>query len=242
MASINCDLGEGYGRYRLADDDKILQVIDLANIACGFHASDPMIMDETVHSASRLGVKIGAHPSFPDLQGFGRREMRLSDREITTMVRYQVGALSSFAERHGASLHHVKPHGALYMQAAREERIAHAICDALDPATVKLLGLGATAHEHVYLKRGFEFVPEFYVDLDYDDDGSLIAGGQPHLRDPAQAAERAITALTQGVVTTLNGRTLPVKAESICVHSDSGNALMTVTAIRNSLQQAGLLS
>jgi len=148
--------------------------IDLANVACGFHASDPSIMRETVRLAKKHAVKVGAHPSLPDLQGFGRRAMVISPAEVTDLVTYQVGALKAFLDAESVPLNHVKPHGALYGMAARDEKIAGAIADAVRAFAVPILGMAFTAHETVYRDRGIELIPEFYADLEYDGDGNLI--------------------------------------------------------------------
>ena len=182
--AINCDMGEGFGLYRCGDDAGIMPFITLANVACGFHASDPTVMHKTVRLAKQHGVKVGAHPSLPDLQGFGRREMRMDPKELTDCLIYQVGALKAFLDAEGMALNHIKPHGALYGMAARSEEIANAICDAADVFKVPLLGMARTKHEEVYTKRGFKFIPEFYVDLDYDKDGKLIITREHVAWDP----------------------------------------------------------
>lgn len=231
--TINCDVGEGFGRYTLADDKIILPLIDMANIACGFHASDPVIMQRTVALAHDHGAAIGAHPSLPDLQGFGRREMKLERTELAAMLRYQIGALKGFIDGTDAQLGHIKPHGALYGMACRDEIVAHAICDAAEPFDVPLLGLAGTLQETIYRERGFDFVAEFYVDLEYNDDGLLIIGRAPHQWSAQQAADRARRAMTQGVVAAQSGREIEVQASSLCVHSDSGNAVEVLTALRD---------
>ena len=236
--SINCDLGEGFGRYRLGDDAAIMATIDLANIACGYHAGDPAIIAETVRLASLHGTKAGAHPSLPDRQGFGRREMKLTRAETAAFVRYQIGAVKGFLDAARIGLSHVKPHGALYGMAARDEETAEAICDAAQGLCGTLLGLAGTAHEHVYLKRGFAFVAEFYADLEYTDDGTLIIGRQPLMRDPAAAAQRVMTAMRAGRTLSLDGKEIEIRASSVCVHSDSGNRIELVRAIRAAMASA----
>ena len=195
--AINCDMGEGFGLYRCGDDAGIMPFITLANVACGFHASDPTVMHKTVRLAKQHGVKVGAHPSLPDLQGFGRREMRMDPKELTDCLIYQVGALKAFLDAEGMALNHIKPHGALYGMAARSEEIANAICDAADVFKVPLLGMARTKHEEVYTKRGFKFVPEFYVDLDYDKEGKLIITREHAAWDPDLAAKRTLRAITE---------------------------------------------
>ena len=151
--AINCDMGEGFGLYRIGDDAGIMPYITMANIACGFHASDPSVMHTTVRLAKKHGVKVGAHPSLPDLQGFGRREMKMRQQELTDCLIYQIGALKGFLDAEGMTLNHIKPHGALYGMAARSEEISNAICDAAEAFKVPLLGMGGTKHEEVYKKR-----------------------------------------------------------------------------------------
>lgn len=233
---INCDLGEGFGRYVLSDDAQLMPLIDLANVACGFHASDPMIMAATVRLAKQHQVRVGAHPSLPDHQGFGRREMQLTRAEVAAFVRYQIGALKGFLDGENIPLSHVKPHGALYGMACKSEAIAQGICDAAEPFEVPLLGLRGTLQEEVYKERGIAFIGEFYADLEYDDDGRLLIGRAPNFRDAAAAAQRAVEAMRTKQVRSVSGAVIPVRAETICVHSDSGNAASLLSAIRSALR------
>jgi len=238
FVTINCDIGEGFGQYRMADDAGIMPLIDLANVACGFHASDPMIMNETVTLARQHGVRVGAHPSLPDLQGFGRREMRLMRNEVAAFVRYQIGALKGFLDGAGIPLSHIKPHGALYGMACKEESVAQGICDAADPFDVPLLGLAGTLQEEIYRFRGFEFVSEFYVDLDYADDGTLIIGRGPANVDAQMAAIRALKAVREQAVQTLSGKVLPTSIQTLCVHSDSPVVIDLIQALRGGMEAA----
>jgi len=234
--AINCDMGEGFGLYRCGDDAGIMPFITLANVACGFHASDPTVMHKTVRLAKQHGVKVGAHPSLPDLQGFGRREMRMDPKELTDCLIYQVGALKGFLDAEGMALNHIKPHGALYGMAARSEEIANAICDAADVFKVALLGMARTKHEEVYTKRGFKFVPEFYVDLDYDKDGKLIITREHVAWDPDVAAKRTVRAITEKKVKTVEGNDIPMTAECICVHSDTPGAVVVAKAVKEAIK------
>jgi len=234
--AINCDMGEGFGLYRCGDDAGIMPFITLANVACGFHASDPTVMHKTVRLAKQHGVKVGAHPSLPDLQGFGRREMRMDPKELTDCLIYQVGALKGFLDAEGMALNHIKPHGALYGMAARSEEIANAICDAGDVFKVPLLGMARTKHEEVYTKRGFRFVPEFYVDLDYDKDGKLIITREHVAWDPDLAAKRTVRAITEKKVKTVEGNDIPMTAECICVHSDTPGAVAVAKAVKEAIR------
>ncbi len=230
--TINCDIGEGFGHYALADDEAIMPLIDYANIACGFHASDPVIMHRTVGLAVKHGVAIGAHPSLPDLQGFGRRAMKLSRNELYAILVYQIGALKGFIDAQGAELSHIKPHGALYGMAFLEEHVAQAICDAAEAFGVRLLGLAGTMQESVYTARGIDFVAEFYADLPYDETGHIVIGPKPHMFAPQEAAVRALRAIEEGTVESVSGTDITIRATSICVHSDSGNPVDVIKAIR----------
>jgi UPF0271 protein len=235
--AINCDMGEGFGLYRIADDAAIMPFITMANVACGFHASDPSVMHKTIRLAKERGVKVGAHPSLPDLQGFGRREMKMEPRELTDCLIYQIGALKGFLDAEGLPLNHIKPHGALYGMAARSEEVANAICDAAEPFQVPLLGMARTKHEEVYTKRGFPFLAEFYVDLDYDKDGRLIITREHVAWDPDMAAKRTLRAITEKKVKTVDGNDIPMRADCICVHSDTPGAVAVAKAVREAISE-----
>ena len=234
--AINCDMGEGFGLYRCGDDAGIMPFITLANVACGFHASDPTVMHRTVRLAKQHGVSVGAHPSLPDLQGFGRREMRMEPGELTDCLIYQVGALKAFLDAEGMALNHIKPHGALYGMAARSEEIANAICDAADVFQAPLLGMAGTKHEEVYRKRGFRFIAEFYVDLDYDRDGRLIITREHAAWDPEVAAKRTVRAITEKKVRSVDGYDIPMIADCICVHSDTPDAVAVAKAVKEAIE------
>jgi 5-oxoprolinase (ATP-hydrolysing) subunit A len=235
--TINCDMGEGYGIYRLGNDAALMPHIDLANVACGFHASDPSIMHETVRLAKQHGVKVGAHPSLPDMQGFGRRAMAITPAEVEDVVTYQVGALKAFLQVEGVPLNHVKPHGALYGMAARDEKIAAAIADAVRPFAVPILGMAFTAHETVYKVKGIELIPEFYADLEYDGDGNLILSREHDNVDPVKATARLFRVIRDQVVKTTSGRDIPVKATTVCVHSDTPSAVAIAAELSRALRQ-----
>ena len=235
MAMINCDMGESFGLYKMGDDDAVMPLITVANVACGFHASDFNHMRKTVRSAKQHGVKVGAHPSLPDLQGFGRREMKISREELANCIIYQVGALKGFLEAEGLPLNHIKPHGSLYGMAARMEHAAHAVADAADVFNVPVFGMINTLHDKIYTERGHRMVAEFYVDLDYSDDGALIITREHDAKDPKQAAERAIRALQEGKVKSVGGKDIAVRADTICVHSDTPNAADLAAAVRRAV-------
>ena len=236
QTTINCDMGESFSLYVMGNDEAMMPMISVANVACGFHASDPEHMRRTVALAKRCGVAVGAHPALPDLQGFGRREMKIPPGELTSMIIYQVGALKGFLDAEGMALNHIKPHGALYGMAARDEAVAHAVCDAAEVFGVPLMGLPGTAHERVYSERGQAFLAEFFADLDYDDDGRLIITREHAAVDPALAAERCRRAVADGELVTTGGQVLPVRADTICVHSDTPNAVEVARAARDAVQ------
>ena len=228
-------MGEAFGLYRIGDDEALMPLISVANVACGFHASDFNHMRKTVRLAKRHGVKVGAHPSLPDLQGFGRREMKMSREELANCIIYQVGALKGFLDAEGLALNHIKPHGALYGMAARDEAVAHAICDAADIFKTPIMGMIGTQHEIVYTARGHILIAEFYADLEYRGDGSLIITAEHKPVDPAQAAWRCLRAIAEGKTASVNGRDVPVRADSICVHSDTPNAVEVARTVRDAL-------
>ncbi len=241
MTLINCDMGESFGIWRLGDDEGIMPSIHIANVACGFHGSDFNHMRKTVRLAKRHGVKVGAHPSLPDLQGFGRREMKIGREELANCLIYQVGALKGFLEAEGMPLNHIKPHGSLYGMAARDPEIAHAVADAADVFKVPLLGMIESEHERVYTARGHRFVAEFYVDLDYNDEGGLIITREHEAVDPDEAAARGVRAVREGLVTSVGGRDIRVRAETICVHSDTPGAHAIAARLRERLADEGLV-
>ena len=229
---INCDMGEGFGLYQMGDDAGLMPFITAANVACGFHASDYNHMRATVRMAKNHGVNVGAHPSLPDLTGFGRREMKIPREELANVIIYQVGALTGFLQAEGLPLSHIKPHGALYGMATRDENIAHAICDAADVFNVPIYGLADTLHERVYRLRGHTFVPEFYADLEYDADGRLIITREHQAMNPEWAAERALRAIKDGKTATTAGTEIAIRATSICVHSDTPNSVEIARKVR----------
>ncbi len=232
MTIINCDMGEGFGLYRIGDDEGLMPLIDVANVACGFHASDFNHMRRTVQLAKQHGVKVGAHPSLPDLQGFGRREMKIGRDELVNCMIYQIGALRGFLQAEGMALNHIKPHGSLYGMAARMEDVAHAVADVADIFHVPLFGMAGTLHETVYTARGHAFVSEFYADLDYNDQGGLIITREHAATDPALAAANCRRAIAEGKVASVGGVDVPVRADAICVHSDTPNAVAVAEAVR----------
>ena len=233
--SINCDMGEAFGIYRMGDDEACLPYITHANVACGFHASDPRVMWRTVRAAKRHGVKVGSHPSLPDLQGFGRREMRLEPDEITAVIVYQTGALKGFLEAEGMALSHIKPHGALYGMAQRDPAVAEAVADAAAIFGVPVFAFANCAMSEVFRRRGIPFVCEFYADLDYNDEGRNIITREHHPVAPEDAAQRVRAAVTEGKTRAVSGKLVDVVAESVCVHSDTPGAIAIARAVREAL-------
>ncbi len=230
---INCDMGESFGIYRMGDDVGLMPLITAANVACGFHGSDPNHMRATVKLAKQHGVRVGAHPSLPDLQGFGRRAMAIEREELANMIIYQVGALVAFLKAENMELSHIKPHGALYGMSANNGEVAHAICDAADVFDVPIFGMKHTEHEKVYVDRGHAFVAEFYADLGYDDSGGLIITREHDAVEPVLASKRVARAINEGLVDSVNGVSVKVGADSICVHSDTPNAVEVAQAVHD---------
>ena len=183
-----------------------------------------------------MASRSGRIPRLPDLQGFGRREMKIGREELANCIIYQVGALKGFLDAEGMTLNHIKPHGSLYGMAARMEEIAHAVCDAADVFKVPLMGMINTFHEKVYTARGHTFIAEFYADLDYGDDGSLIITREHEAKDPADAAAKCLRAIREGKVKSVGGKDVAVRADAICVHSDTPNAVAIAHAVRDAVK------
>ena len=238
-ADLNADMGESFGRWTLGNDEALMPHLTSANIACGYHGGDPHVMRATVTLAQRHGVGIGAHVSFPDLMGFGRRRMTASPEEVKDYIIYQTGALWAFARGAGARLQHVKPHGAMYVMASSDDRYARAVAEAVaevDPEMILLLTGEAVANAAKAV--GVRFVPEGYVDLDYAADGSLILERAKKARDPQATAARAVRLIREGRVRAADGTDLPLSVRSICVHGDAPNAPEIARAIRDALRAA----
>ena len=240
---LNADVGEGFGRYRL-DDNALWDGITSASIACGFHAGDPMVMRETVAAAVNHGVTVGAHPGYPDLTGFGRRDLAASPDEVEAMVIYQIGALRAFCIAAGTRLRYVKPHGSLYNRAARDAATAEAIAravHAVDPA-LALLGLAGSALVSAAATIGIRGVGEAFVDRAYSADGTLVPRTESGavLTDVNAIAERALAIVESQTVRAIDGTVIPVVAESLCTHGDGPHAIAIVRAVRAGLERAGV--
>jgi UPF0271 protein len=229
-------MGESIGIHTFGNDEPLLALVDTINVACGLHAGDPTAMQVVVDQALAANVSIGAHPGLPDITGFGRRVMALDPAEVRDLVRYQVGALVGFLDAAGASLHHIKPHGALFGMVARDASLMDALCDVAVQYQVPVYGLARTSHEQVAVRRGVPFVSEFYVDLDYTDDGIVLVNRTGVVRNIDTVTLRAEEALEQGTTVSISGKTIPVRAESFCIHSDLPNAPEVARAVRHLLE------
>jgi UPF0271 protein len=237
---LNADMGESYGRWTLGDDAALMPHLTSANIACGFHGGDPHVMRQTVALAVEHGVGIGAHVALPDLIGFGRRRMAISPDELRDYVLYQAGAMRAYAEAAGSRLQHVKPHGALYTMIVDDAALAAAVCDALKALGDDVVLLMPPQVGPAAAAAGVAFVPEGYVDLDYDGAGKLVIERVKQVRDPEATAERAVRLVRERKVPTLDGGELELEIESICVHGDAPNAPEIASAIRRALAGAGV--
>lgn len=244
---INCDMGESFGRYDLGRDSEVIAHITSANLACGFHASDPQIMDRTLALAQEHGVAVGAHPGYLDLRGFGRRKLDCDPEEIRTDLIYQAGALAALARSRGLRLQHVKPHGALYNTAAGDEKTARAICAGLaayDPelVLVALAGPGGRVIRAMAEEHGLKVAREAFADRAYTPEGRLAPRDQPGavIHDPELVAERCLRMAQDGVVRAIDGSLIPLKPHTICVHGDTPGAVEMVKRIRQALLQAGV--
>lgn len=242
---LNTDLGESFGPWRMGQDEALLEVVTSANIACGFHAGDPDVMAETVRLAVARGVSIGAHPSLPDRQGFGRRAMAMTPQEVHNLVLYQVGALAGFARAAGARLVHVKPHGALYNQAAADPALASAIAAAVrafDP-TLVLVGLAGSRLIDAGRAAGLQVAREGFADRRYEPDGTLTPRGHPEalIHDPADAVAQVLSMVERGEVIARDGTVIPVTVDTICLHGDSPEAVSFARRLRHELTARGIV-
>jgi UPF0271 protein len=241
---LNADLGEGTGPWDRSPDPQVLRLVSSASIACGAHAGDPARMRRTAAEAARLGVAIGAHPGYPDREGFGRRELHATPREVAAQVADQVGALIGYAATEGARVRYVKPHGAMYNRAAREPELARAIAEAVRSvdASLALLGLGGSALLDAADQAGLRAVPEAFLDRNYALDGSLVPRDQAGavITDPRAAAARAVGLAREGTVRAADGTLLRINAQSYCVHGDGPRATELLAAVRSRLEAAGI--
>lgn len=238
---LNADMGESYGRWTLGNDAALVPFVTSANIACGFHGSDPSVMRATVRLAKQHGVGIGAHVGLPDLVGFGRRRIEISPQELKDYVVYQAGALRGFAVAEGTRVEHVKPHGALYVMCTQEDRYAQAVVEAMQELGGDLILLLSSDRVATAARRaGIPFVIEGYIDLDYNADGTIILERAKQPRDPVAVAERAVTLARHRLVPVRGGGSYALPARSLCIHGDSPNAAAIAQAVREHLTAAGV--
>jgi UPF0271 protein len=234
-------MGESFCRWTLGNDAELMEVITSANIACGWHGGDPAVMRKTAEMAVERGVGIGAHVALPDLLGFGRRRMQVTPDEIYDYAMYQSGALRAFAEAAGGRLQHVKPHGAFYVMAAADEALAAALLRAVQALGdgVVLFGMGEIEPD-IAAREGVGYVREGYVDLNYDNGGNLVLERNKGAWDPEEVARRAVRLATQGEVGTVEGGTLPLEVQTICIHGDAPNSGEIARRVRDRLREAGV--
>jgi len=241
---LNCDMGESFGVWEMGRDAELMSFVSSVNIACGFHAGDASVIRKTVEMAFEKGVAIGAHPSFPDLQGFGRREMKMSAQEVFDIILYQVSAVKGICEASGARLHHVKPHGALYNQAAKDAKLAEAIAKAVKAVDENLIFYGLS-NSFLISEAGrieLKTASEIFADRTYQADGSLTARSEPNalISDAETAAAQVLQMIVEESVTAVGGETIPIKAETVCIHGDGKHAFEFARTIRQKLIEAKL--
>ncbi|MFF6994231.1 LamB/YcsF family protein [Streptomyces sp. NPDC008313] len=241
---LNADLGEGFGRWRLTDDEQLLSVVTSANVACGFHAGDPATMRRVCELAAARGVRIGAQVSYRDLAGFGRRAMDVPSGELAAEVAYQIGALEVFARAAGTRVSYVKPHGALYNRVVHDAEQAAAVVEGvrLAGATLPVLGLPSSLLLKTAEEAGLPTVTEAFADRAYTDEGTLVPRGEPGavLADPDAVVERSVGLARFGVVTSHSGERVAVRARSLCVHGDTPGAVELARRVRTALESSGL--
>ena len=241
--NLNSDLGESFGAWVMAGDAAMLGIVNSANVACGYHAGDPLVMTQTVERAKKNGVSIGAHPSFPDLQGFGRRRMDIPAPELEAMLIYQIGALDACARAQGSKVTHVKPHGALSNIASADRKVADAVARAVHRLDPSLILLAPAASQMALAGReiGLKIVEEIFADRAYLDDGNLVPRSQPGAMIHGAEASLAhvLRMAEESALISINGKRIPVNPQSICVHGDNAEAVAVAQAIRDGLTKAG---
>lgn len=244
FVDLNSDLGESFGNYKLGMDEEILQYVSSANVACGWHAGDALVMEQTVALAKQFGTAVGAHPGFPDLMGFGRRNMAVTPEEAKVYVKYQLGALQAFAKSAGIPIQHVKPHGALYNMAAVDEKLARAMAEAVYEVDKNIVFMGLAGSKMITAAEeiGLKAASEVFADRAYNDDGTLVSRKLPGavIKDKDLAIKRVVRMVKEGKVESINGKDIGIKADSICVHGDNPKALEFVKNIRETLVAEGV--
>ena len=242
--NLNADLGEGYGRYTVGDDEAVIRLVQSASIACGFHAGDPVVMARTVRLAAAHDISIGAHPAFDDLRGFGRRPIRMSPHELEYLVAYQIGALQGIAAGAGARVTHVKPHGALNNMAHVDVEYARAIARAIKATDPNLIFVATACSEMVKAghQAGLRVAEEGYIDRSYDDNGQLTPRSAPDaiIRDTEAAVRQMLSFLDAGGILTRSGKRLPARLQTFCAHGDDAASIATLAAVRDALLARGV--
>jgi UPF0271 protein len=241
---LNCDMGESYGAWKMGADAEVMPYISSANIACGFHGGDPATIRKTVRLAVDRGVAIGAHPSLPDLMGFGRRAMRISPQDMYDLVVYQAGAVEAFARAAGAKLHHVKCHGALYNMAVNDEALSDAMVRAVKDlgASLILYVLSGSKTLEIGKKAGVRVIGEVFADRGYTDEGTLAPRDKPGgmIEDAAASVRQALAMIEEGYVTSLAGKRVPVAADTLCLHGDQPGAVAFASKLREAFRERGI--
>ncbi len=241
---LNCDLGESFGNYKLGMDEIVIPLISSANVACGFHASDPVVMNKTIKMASEAGIRVGAHPGYLDLMGFGRRNMVISAEEAKAYVLYQLGALDAFCKVHGMKMQHVKPHGAFYNMAAKDYELSRAICEAIKEYNDELIVMALSGGELIRAAKdmGLRAAMEVFADRAYEEDGSLVNRKKEGamITDEEEAIARVVRMVKENKVRAITGKDIPIQADSVCVHGDGAKALAFVQKIREVLTKEGI--
>lgn len=241
---LNCDLGESFGAYTIGMDKEVIPFITSANIACGFHASDPAVMAKTVKLCRESGVSVGAHPGYPDLLGFGRRNMDVSPADAKAYIIYQIGALDAFCKANGVKMSHVKPHGAFYNTAGKDIVLARAICEGIKEVNPELILLGLSGSQMIKAAEefGIKAAREIFADRGYEEDGSLVKRGKDGamITDEDEAIARVIRMVKEKKVKAVTGRDVDIQADSVCVHGDGAKALEFVDKIGKALTAAGI--
>ena len=236
---LNCDLGESFGNYKIGMDEEVIPLISSANVACGYHASDPIVMQKTIAMTKKFGTAVGAHPGFPDLMGFGRRNLSVSPAEAKAYTLYQLGALDAFCRTQGVKLQHVKPHGALYNMAAKDYELARGICEAIYEFDKDLIVLALSGGQLIRAGQdiGLRTALEFFSDRAYEEDGTLVNRRKEGavITDENEALARVVRMIKENKLTAITGKDILIKADSVCVHGDGVKALEFVKKIREKL-------
>lgn len=244
FVDLNSDIGEGFGSYTMGMDEEIIKYVTSINLACGWHAGDPLIMDKTTKMAKEMNVMVGAHPGYPDLLGFGRRQLDISENEARCYMLYQVGALKAFTEANGLKLQHMKLHGGFYNKACNDEKLANAVLDGIEAVdkNIILMVLSGSYMAKEAKKRGLRVSQEVFADRGYNEDGTLVDRSLPgaFVKDPKEAIPRVIRMIKEGKVKASSGKDIDIVADSICVHGDNPKAIDFVKEIRKGLEEAGI--